>query len=62
MKFYLYVSDAKVDMLFSQVPHELKKKVATEWKIDLKLLDLLRREASLQLAVPLGLAALSTDC
>ena len=27
-----------------------------------KLLDLLRREASLQLAVPLGLAALSTDC
>jgi hypothetical protein len=43
MKYYLYVSDAKVDMLFPQVPHEVKKKVATEWKLDLKVLGMSRR-------------------
>ena len=24
MKYYLYISDAKVDMLLPQIPHELK--------------------------------------
>jgi hypothetical protein len=43
VKFYLYISDAKVDMLFPQVPHDIKKKVATEWKMDLKLLSASRR-------------------
>jgi hypothetical protein len=43
MKYYIYISDAKVDMLFPQVPHEIKKKVATEWKMDLKLLSASRR-------------------
>lgn len=39
MKYYVYISDAKVDMLFPQVPHEIKKKVALEFKMDLKLLS-----------------------
>lgn len=43
MKFYLYISDAKVDMLLPQVPHELKKKVAFEFKLDLKLISASRR-------------------
>jgi hypothetical protein len=43
VKYYIYISDAKVDMLFPQVPHDIKKKVATEWKMDLKLLSASRR-------------------
>lgn len=43
MKYYIYISDAKVDMLFPQVPHDIKKKVATEWKMDLKLLSAARK-------------------
>lgn len=38
MKFYLYISDAKIDMLLPQIPHEAKKKVAIEFGIDLKVL------------------------
>jgi hypothetical protein len=38
MKYYIYISDTKVDMLLPQVPHDVKKKVATEFGIDLKLL------------------------
>jgi hypothetical protein len=37
MKYYLYISDAKVDMLLPQVPHEIKKKVAIEFKTDIKI-------------------------
>jgi len=43
MKYYIYISDAKVDMLFPQVPHDIKKKVATEWKMDLKVLSASRK-------------------
>ena len=43
MKFYIYISDAKVDMLFPQVPHDIKKKVALEFKMDLKLLSASRK-------------------
>ncbi len=32
-KYYIYISDAKMDMLLPQVPHGLKKKVATEFKL-----------------------------
>ena len=46
MKYYVYISDAKVDMLFPQVPHEIKRRVATEWKMDLKLLSASRRTES----------------
>jgi hypothetical protein len=38
MKYYIYISDAKVNMLLPQIPHDLKKKLATEFKIDLKVL------------------------
>ncbi len=43
MKYYTYISDAKVDMLFPQVPHDVKKKVATEFGIDLKFLSAKRK-------------------
>ena len=43
MKYYIYISDAKVDMLFPQVPHEIKKKVSTELGFDLKLLSAKRK-------------------
>ncbi len=38
MKYYLYVSDAKVDMLYSQIDKSLLKKIAAELSVDLKLL------------------------
>jgi hypothetical protein len=44
MKYYVYISDSKVDMLLPQVPHEVKKKVATEWKLDLKIFGATRKE------------------
>jgi len=43
MKYYIYISDAKVNMLLSQIPHEHKKRIATEFKIDLKLLSASRK-------------------
>jgi len=46
MKYYIYISDAKVDMLFPQVPHDIKKKVATEIGIDIKLLTAKRKVES----------------
>ena len=39
MKYYLYISDAKVDMLLPQVPHKAKKKTSTELGFDLKVLS-----------------------
>lgn len=38
MKYYIYISSLKVDMLFEQLPAPLKKKIAAELKIDLKIL------------------------
>jgi hypothetical protein len=46
MKYYVYISDAKVDMLFPQVPHEIKNKVATEFGIDLKVFKASRKSES----------------
>ncbi len=37
MKYYIYISDAKVDMLFPQVPHDIKQKIASEFGIDFKV-------------------------
>ena len=39
MKYYIYVSDTKVEMLYSQIPRHLRETVATELKIDLKFLS-----------------------
>ena len=38
-KYYEYVSDSKVDMLFAMVPTSLREKLAAELKIDLKLVS-----------------------
>jgi hypothetical protein len=38
LKYYLYISDAKVDMLLPQVPLDIKKRIATKFNLDLKLL------------------------
>jgi len=43
MKYYLYISDAKVDMLLPQIPHDVKTRIATEFKFDLKLLSAARK-------------------
>jgi hypothetical protein len=43
VKYYVYISDAKVDMLFPQVPHDIQNKVALEFKIDLKLFSASRK-------------------
>ncbi len=36
MKHYIYISDTKVDMLYSQIDNSLLKKIAVELSIDLK--------------------------
>src|SRR6266446_5736775 len=38
MKYYVYISDSKVDMLLAQIPHDFKHKVALQFKVDLKIL------------------------
>lgn len=43
MKYYIYISDTKVDMLLPQVPHEVKKKIATEFGFDWKILTAKRK-------------------
>lgn len=40
MRYYLYVSTAKVDMLYEQIPSKLLKRLAVEAKVDLKVLSL----------------------
>jgi len=43
MKYYVYISDAKVDMLLAQIPHDTKQRLATEFRFDLKLLSASRK-------------------
>jgi len=38
MKYYLYISDAKIDMLYPQIPKPILKRIASSLSIDLKLL------------------------
>ena len=45
MKYYIYVSKTKIDMLYPQIPQGIKSKIAAELSIDLKLLKAsLKRE------------------
>jgi hypothetical protein len=37
LRYYLYVSDAKLDMLFEQIDRSLLKRISAEIKVDLKL-------------------------
>jgi hypothetical protein len=39
MKFYIYVSDAKLDMLFAQMPMPISKRIAADLSIDLKVVS-----------------------
>ncbi|MEU7580411.1 SAVMC3_10250 family protein [Streptomyces sp. NPDC041068] len=39
MRYYLYVSGAKLDMLYEQIPPKLLKRLAVEAKVDLKVLS-----------------------
>ena len=43
MKYYIYISDAKVDMLLPQVPHDVQKKVSTDFGFDMKILKATRK-------------------
>jgi hypothetical protein len=52
MKYYIYISDTKVDMLYPQIPKSLLKKIASSLNIDLKLLGA---------EVNLGAKTISTD-
>ncbi len=38
MKYYIYISDTKVDMLYPQIPKSILKQIASSLSIDLKLL------------------------
>lgn len=38
VKYYVYISDTKVDMLYPQIPKPLLKRIASELNINLKLL------------------------
>jgi hypothetical protein len=39
MKYYIYISDAKLEMLYAQIPTRIRDRIATELKIDLKLIS-----------------------
>ncbi|MGA4839025.1 DUF7019 family protein [Streptomyces sp. G45] len=40
MRYYIYISTAKVDMLYAQIPPTLARRLAVEAKVDLKVLSL----------------------
>lgn len=44
MKYYIYVSQTKVDMLFSQIPQGIRDRIATELKFDLKIFSVTLKE------------------
>jgi hypothetical protein len=37
MKYYVYISDSKLDMLYPQIPLGLRDRIAVELRIDLKV-------------------------
>lgn len=39
MRYYTYVSDDKIDMLYGQIPVKLLSKIVTELKLDIKVLS-----------------------
>ena len=40
IRYYVYVSDSKVDMLFDQIPSRLQKRLSAELKLSLKVVSL----------------------
>ncbi len=43
-KYYVYVSDTKIDMIFAQVPQKLRDRLAAELRLDLKVVSLTLKE------------------
>jgi hypothetical protein len=39
LKYYLYISDSKLSMLYDQLPERTRSKLAAELKIDLKVIS-----------------------
>ena len=37
MRYYVYISDAKIDMLYPQIPKKFLKKYSKEFKFDIKI-------------------------
>lgn len=44
MKYYIYISDTKVDMLFAQIPTNILKKISAELKINLGVISVSLKE------------------
>jgi hypothetical protein len=44
VRFFVYISDSKVDMLYAQIPSKLRQRIAGELKLDLKVLAVTLRE------------------
>lgn len=44
MRYYVYVSDAKLDMLYGQIPSRLLSRIVAELKLDVKVLAVSIRE------------------
>jgi hypothetical protein len=40
VKYYYYVSDAKVEMLYGQIPRRVQERIAAELKINFKFLEI----------------------
>lgn len=45
LRYYLYISDTKLDMLFEQIPQNALKRISAEVKVDLKLASVTLRQA-----------------
>jgi len=46
LRYYLYISDTKIDMLFDQIDQSILKRISAEVKVDLKVASLTLREAN----------------
>lgn len=45
LRYFLYISDAKLDMLFEQIDPPLRQRISAEIKVDLKLASMTLRQA-----------------
>src|ERR1700683_2245150 len=45
LRYYLYISDTKLEMLFEQIDQSVRKRISAEFKIDLKIASLTLRRA-----------------
>ena len=43
MRYYLYVSDTKIDMMYAQIPHDTRHQTSVEFGVDLKLIKASRK-------------------